>query len=125
MHSSEPVRKKVKLVPDVDLLQGTGKSLVAPADVTLRGPSNASDSCELAESTTSATAVVESQSFRVFVLDIESRLFVTGQLLLKVALLCNLLPTYLWCILVCTTYASIQIMTRGKNKALDHCNDQP
>ena len=125
MHSSEPARKKVKLVSDVDLLQGNAKSLVKPVDVILRDP-NTPNTCELAASTTSAVAVVNSQSFRVFVLDIESRLFVTGQLSLKMHLLCDLLPTsYLWCFL-CMCHKSISIMTHGKAKAHDQCNqDQP
>lgn len=89
MHSSEPARKKVKLAPDVDVLQDTAKSLAKPLDLILRDPSVA-DACELAESTTSAVAATESQSFSVFVLDMQSRLFVTGQLQLplKVTLLC-------------------------------------
>ena len=119
MHSSEPARKKFKLVPELDLLQATIKSLVKPVDAILRDPDNASDTCELVEFTTSAVAVVESQSFKVFVLDIKSRLFVTGQLSLKVPLLCDLLPTYLPACaasFLCDTCESIQIMTHGKAK---------
>ena len=99
MYSIEPARKKAKPTPDVDLLQGNAKPLVKPVDVILRDSSNASHTCELAEATTIAVAVVEFQRFRVFVLDIESHLFVTGQLWLKVPLLCYLLPTNLWCYL--------------------------
>lgn len=88
MHPGEPARKKVKLATDLEVLQDTAKSLAKPIDLILRDPSVASDACGLAESTTSPLAITESQSLSVFVLDMQSRLFVTGQLLLKVTLLC-------------------------------------
>lgn len=85
MHSSEPARKKVKLVTDIDPLQGTTKSLLQPVDVVPRDPSAVPDTCELAGSTAGAVAAVETQSFTVFVLDTQTRLFVTGKLLFHLA----------------------------------------
>ena len=82
MHSGEPVRKKVKTRNDTDVdgLQDNAKTLVQPIDIP-RDLSFASDTSpsELAQSTTSElVATVKSNSFTVFVLDVENRLFVTG-----------------------------------------------
>ena len=87
MHSSEPARKKVKLVTDIDSLQSTTKSLPQPVNLVPRDlsavPDHAvPDTCELAESSAGAVAAVKPQSFTVFVLDTQTRLFVTGKLLL-------------------------------------------
>lgn len=94
MHSSEPARKKVKLVTGVNSLQSTTKSLVQPVDLAPRDFSAVADTGDLAETSAGAVAAVEPpQSFTVFVLDSQTRLFVTGELLLQVTLLCGLLPT--------------------------------
>lgn len=84
MHSSEPARKKVKLVTDIDSLQSTTKSLLEPVDLVPRDLSTVPDTCELAESSAGAGAAVEAHSFTIFVLDTQTRLFVTGKLLLQV-----------------------------------------
>ncbi len=81
MHSSEPARKKLKLAGEADKCQEPSKTQ-AILDGT-RDPSNATDTSKTSQGPHSsyenaAAAASDTKKFTVFVIDTDSRLFVTG-----------------------------------------------